>query len=80
MFLHLARMHPGSDVSTSFQMQVVTNYKSAFTRMIVGAIKIRNFKGLLLISRLEHHQCLIPELETKIMLCDGHLVNTSLLK
>ena len=33
--------------------------------MIGEAIRIRNFKGLLLNSRLEYHQCLIPELETK---------------
>ena len=58
-------MHPGSKVHDMFDMQVIQAHKSAFMRMIHEAVLIRNFKGIILNSKLEYHQCLRPSLETK---------------
>ena len=65
MLQNVTQMHPGGKVDEIFQMQVIASHKSAFIRMVNEAVLIRNFKGLLLNSKLKYNQCLIPAIEVK---------------
>ena len=65
MLQHDTQRHPGGNVKDMFQMKVIASHRSAFIRMVNEAVLIRNFKGLLLNSKLEYNQCLIPAMEVK---------------
>ena len=52
-----------SNCYVTVPIQVVKSYPTAFLKENSEAIYIRNFKGILLNSKREYLQCLIPALE-----------------
>ena len=63
MLQHALEFHKGDDPRKLFKMQLIKPHRTAFSRMIHEAILVRNFKGVLLNSRKEYHQCLIPSIQ-----------------